>query len=105
MVEVFVIYIESVEKGNEGYLSKNTNKSDGGINVEFVRNIKDEKQKNDISKVVAYFTRGSAIKAKDLIVGEIATFHPNATVNAEVRPIQISLADSRDLNNNTWVYK
>jgi len=105
MVEVFTIYIESVEKGNKGYLSKNTCKRDGGINVEFLEEIQDTNPKSDITMAVAYFTRGSAIKTKDLIVNEIANFHPNATVIADVKPLQVSLADSRRLNNSTWTYK
>lgn len=105
MVEIFVVYVESVEKGNEGFLSKKTCKKDGGINVEFLREIQETNPKSDITNVVAYFTRGSALKAKDLVLGEITNFHPNATVNAEVKGIQISLADSRRLNNSTWIYK
>jgi len=105
MVEVFVIYIESVEKGNKGYLSRNTCKKDGGINVEFISEIQQGNANSDVSTLVAYFTRGSAIKTKDLIVNEIANFHPNATVVADVKGIQISLADSRTLNNSTWIYK
>ena len=105
MVEVFVIHIESVEKGKAGFLSRNTRKTDDGIRVEFLREIQPENPKADICQVVAYFTRGSAIKTKDMIVGEIANKHPDATVNAEVRPMQITLADSRRLGQSSWVYK
>ena len=105
MVEVFVIYIESVETGNQGYLSVQTGKTDDGIRVEFLREIQDTNPKADITNAVAYFTRGSAIKTKDMILGEILNKHPNATVNSEVQSKQISLADSRRMNNNTWIYK
>jgi hypothetical protein len=106
MVEVFVIYIESVETGNKGFLSRQTGKeSDGSIRVEFLREIQDTNPKADICMAVAYFTRGSAIKAKDLVLSEIINKHPDATVNAEVQSKQISLADSRRMNNATWVYK
>ena len=105
MVEVFIIHIESVEKGKAGFLSRNTKKTDDGIHVEFLKEIQPENPKADICQAVAYFTRGSAIKTKDMILCEIANKHPNATVIAEVRPMQVSLADSRKLNQGSWVYK
>jgi len=105
MVEVFVIYLESVETGNKGFLSIHTGKSDDGIRVEFLREIQETNPKADITNAVAYFTRGSALKTKDMVLGEILNKHPNATVNIEVQSKQISLADSRRMNNNTWVYK
>ena len=105
MVEVFVIYVESVEKGNAGFLSKNTCKKEDGIHVEFLREIQDENPKADIVQAVAYFTRGSAIQTKDLIYSEIMAKHPDATVNIDVQSRQISLADSRRLNQSSWSYK
>ena len=105
MVEVFVIYLESVDTGNKGFLSKQTGKTDEGIRVEFLREIQDENPKADICMAVAYFTRGSAIKTKDMIQGEILNKHPQAQVNIEVQPRQISLADSRRLNQSSWTYK
>ena len=105
MVEVFVIYVESVETGNAGFLSKNTCKTDEGIRVEFLREIQDENPKADICQAVAYFTRWSAIQTKDLVYNEIKNKHPDATVNIEVQSKQISIADSRRLNQSAWTYK
>ena len=105
MVEVFVIHIESVDTGNKGFLSKKTRKADEGIHVEYLREIQDENPKADICEAVAFFTRGSAINTKDLVYNEIMNKHPNATVNIEVQSRQISLADSRRLNQSSWSYK
>lgn len=105
MVEIFVIHLESVEKGNKGYLSRNTEKRDDGIHVEFIDEIDESNPKSDICIAVAYFTRSSAIKTKDLVLSEIVNKHPNATINIEVISKQISLADSRRLNQCSWTYK
>lgn len=106
MVEVFVIHIESKNDGNKGFLSRNTRKDgDDGIHVEFLREIQEGNDKADICMAVAYFARGSALKTKDLIFNEIHTHNDHADVIIEVQAKQISLADSRRLNNSTWTYK
>ena len=106
MVEVFVIFIESKNDGNKGFLSRNTCKSDSdGIHVEFLREIQEGNSKADICMAVAYFTRSSAIRTKDLIFNEIHAHNDHADVEIEVRSKQISLADSRRMNQNTWSYK
>lgn len=106
MVEVFVIYIESRNDGNKGFLSRNTCKSDSdGIHVEFLREIQEGNTKADICMAVAFFTRSSAIKTKDLILNEIHTHNDHADVEIEVQSKQISLADSRRMNGKIWTYK
>ncbi len=104
MVEVFVIYVESTNTGNKGFLSRQTAKEEDGIRVEYLREIQESNPKADITAAVAYFTRGSAEKTKDLIQSEIILKHPNADVIIEVQPKQISLSESRKLNNCSWTY-
>jgi hypothetical protein len=105
MVEVFVIYIESVKYGTKGFLSKQTCKSTDGIHVEFLSEIQEGNPKADITNAVAYFTRGSAEKTKDLIRSEIVNKAEEGVVNIEVQSKQISLAESRAMNMNPWTYK
>lgn len=105
MVEVFVLHIESVKYGTQGFLSKKTSKTTDGIHVEYLSEIQEGNPKADITNAVAYFTRGSAEKTKDLIRNEIVNKAEEGVVNIEVQSKQISLADSRAMSMNPWTYK
>jgi len=105
MVEVFLIYIESVKSGNNGWVSQKTRKGDKGIKIEIVSEIQPTNKEADMSTVVAYFTRGSAELTKQLIIDEIEIRYPNAVINIDVKPKQITLAESKMVSQNAWIYK
>lgn len=105
MVEVFMIHIESVKNGNNGWVSQKTRKSDKGIKIEIISEIQPHNKEADMSTVVAYYTRGSAEQTKQLIVDEIEFRYPDAIINIEVKTKQITLAESQMVSQNAWTYK
>ncbi len=105
MVEVFVIFVESIKSGNKGWVSQKTRKTDKGIKIEIISEIQPHNPEADMSTVVAYFTRGSAEAAKKLILDEVELKYPDALLNINVHTRQINLKESQKVSQNHWIYK
>lgn len=105
MVEVFLIYVESIKSGNKGWVSQKTRNTDKGIKIEIVSEIQPHNPEADMSTVVAYYTRVSAENTKQLIVDEIELKYPGALINIDVQPRQINLKESQKVSQNPWIYQ
>ncbi len=105
MVEVFLIYVESIKSGNKGWVSQKTRKTDKGIKIEIISEIQPHNPEADISTVIAYYTRGAAENIKKLIIDEVELKYPGALINIDVQTRQINLKESQTVAQNTWVYK